>query len=310
MSERGTDSSLPTGQQFEIEFGDQGAIVTEVGATLRSYRVGGREFLDTFGPEAMSDHSRGQVLSPWPNRIEGGQYEFEGEEYQVPINEVDKNAALHGLVCWSNWNCLEHDYDRLLMGLVSHAQKGYPHVLSLEIEYALSEAGLGVRTTATNIGGTSLPFGTSNHPYFTVGTAKVDTCRLRVPAGTYFQTDENLIPTGQMGVEGTEYDFREGKEVGDLQLDTCFTDVAPDADGLTRVVFTHPEGDPEITLWMDSENGFIQVFTGDTLPEEDKRRSVAIEAMTCAPNAFNTGVGLRVLQPGESLATAWGVGIS
>ena len=310
MSERGTDSSLPTGEQYEIWFGDQSAVVTEVGATFRSYKVGEREFLDTFGPEAMSDHSRGQVLLPWPNRIEGGKYEFEGEEYQVPINEVDKNAALHGLVCWSNWNFLEHDEDRLVMGLVSHAQKGYPHVLSLKVEYALSDAGLDVRTTATNVGETSLPFGASNHPYFTVGTAKVDTCRLRVPAGTYFETDENLIPTGQKSVEGTEYDFREGKEIGDLVLDTCFTDVMPDADGLTRVSFIHPDGEPEITLRMDSENGFIQVFTGDTLPDEDKRRSVAIEPMTCAPNAFNTGVGLRVLQPGETFTTTWGVSVS
>ena len=306
----GRDSSLPTGRQFEIRAGDQSAVVTEVGATLRSYRVEGREFLDTFGPEAMSDHSRGQALLPWPNRIEGGRYEFEGEEYQLPINEVDKNAALHGLVCWSNWNCLEHEEERVSMGLVLHAQKGYPHVLSLEIEYALSGVGLRVRTTATNIGGTRLPFGTSNHPYFTVGTPKVDASRLRVPAGTYFQTDENLIPTGQFGVEGTEYDFREGREVGDLVLDTCFTEVAPDSDGLTRVVLTHPDGNPEITLWMDSENDFIQVFTGDTLPDEDKRRGIAIEPMTCAPNAFNTGVGLRVLQPGETFTTAWGIAVT
>ncbi len=306
----GRDSSLPTGRQFEIKSGDQSAVVTEVGATLRSYRVGEREFLDTFRPEAMSDHSRGQTLLPWPNRIEGGRYEFEGEEYQLPINEVDKDAALHGLVCWSNWNCLEQDEDRVVMGLVLHPRKGYPHVLSLEIEYALSGAGLGVRTTVTNIGETSLPFGASHHPYFTVGTPKVDTCKLRVPAGTYFQTDEHLIPTGQAGVEGTEYDFREGKEIGDIQLDTCFTDVTPDPDGLTRVVFTHPDGDPEITLWMDSENGFIQVFTGDTLPDESHRRGIAIEPMTCAPNAFNTGVGLRVLQSGETFTTTWGIGVS
>lgn len=310
MSERGTDSSLPTGRQFEIRSGDQGAVVTEVGATLRSYRVGGREFLDTFGPEAMSDHSRGQTLLPWPNRIEGGRYEFEGEEYQLPINEVDKDAALHGLVCWSNWNCLEHDEDRVVMGLVLHSQEGYPHVLSLGIEYALSGSGLAVRTTATNIGETSLPFGVGNHPYFTVGTPTVDACKLRVPAGTYFQTDENLIPTGQAGVEGTEYDFREEREIGGTRLDTCFTDVTPDSDGLTRVAFTYPDGDPELTIWMDSENGFIQVFTGDTLPAESRRRGIAIEAMTCAPNAFNTGVGLRVLQPGESLSTTWGVAVT
>ena len=305
------EAFLPTGRQFELSYGDQHAVVTEVGATLRSYQVAGQEFLDTFGIEEMSDASRGQALLPWPNRIDGGKYEFEGEEYQLPLSEPGNNNAIHGLVRWSNWQCLEYNESRVLMGLVLHPQDGYPFVLSLTAEYALYDTGLGVRTTATNAGKESLPFGAGYHPYLTVGTPLINTATLRLPASTYLETNDRLIPTGRASVEGTDFDFREGREIGDTQLDTCFTDVIPDADGLTRVVMTHPEGSPQVIVSMDASHSFIQAYTGDTLPDEsDQRRGIAIEPMTCAPDAFNSGDGLRTLTSGESFVSAWGMGVA
>lgn len=302
---------LPTGRQFELLYGDQRAVIMEVGATLRSYQVAGQELLDTFGIEEMSDASRGQALLPWPNRIDGGKYEFGGQEYQLPLTEPGNNNAIHGLVRWSNWECLEYDGSRVLMGLVLYPQDGYPFVLSLATEYALYDTGLGVRTTATNVGDENLPYGAGYHPYLNVGTPLINTAMLRLPARTYLETNDRLIPTGRAGVEGTDFDFRGGREIGETQLDTCFTDVIPDADGLTRVVMTHPEGSPQVTVSMDASHGFIQAYTGDTLPDEaDQRRGLAIEPMTCAPDAFNNGAGLRTLAPGESFVSAWGMGVT
>jgi aldose 1-epimerase len=48
------------------------------------------------------------------------------------------------------------------------------------------------------------------------------------------------------------------------------------------------------------------VFTGDTLADV-KRRSIAVEPMTCPPNAFRTGEGVIVLEPGESTTGRWGI---
>ncbi|MGH3147118.1 MAG: aldose 1-epimerase family protein [Rubrobacter sp.] len=302
-----TGAALPTGRQYEIFYGDQSAAITEVGATLRSFAVAGQELLDTFGIDEMSDASRGQVLLPFPNRVDDGLYEFEGEEQQLPLTEPTADNAIHGLTRWMPWIPLSWTASRVEMVQRVYPQDGYPFVLALQISYELSSLGLMVATTATNVGGDPLPFGAGHHPYLTVGTPTIDAASLRLPASTYIETNDRLIPTGKASVEGTDFDFREGREIGRVQLDTCFTDVIPDADGYTRVVMTHPDGRPEITVWMDSSHQFIQAYTGDTLPEEDQRRGIAIEPMTCAPNAFNSGDGLRVLASGESFTSVWGM---
>lgn len=302
-----TGAYLPTGGQFQIVHGDQGAIVTEVGATLRSYTVSGFETLDTFAVDESSDASRGQVLLPFPNRVDGGLYEFEGEEQQLPLTEPAANNAIHGLTRWLDWTPLRWTASSVTLCQRLYPQDGYPFLLALQIEYSLSDLGLTVATTATNVGNEALPFGAGHHPYLTVGTRTIDAATLRLPARTTLETNDRLIPTGRASVDGTDMDFREGREIGSVQLDTCYTDVIPDADGFTRVHLIHPDGSPVIVVGMDPSHGFIQAYTGDTLPEQDRRRGIAIEPMTCAPDAFNSGDGLRVLPPGESFTSVWGM---
>jgi aldose 1-epimerase len=91
-------------------------------------------------------------------------------------------------------------------------------------------------------------------------------------------------------------------------MDTAFAALVPDGDGLIRVHFQAPTGDPSLTLWMEPTYRFVMVYTPDALPEAARRRrSLAVEPMTCAPNAFRSGDGLIVLQPGESTSAAWGI---
>lgn len=303
----GNGAYLPTGGQFEIVHGDQRAVATEVGATLRSFAVAGFEVLDTFAVDERSGACRGQVLLPFPNRIDGGAYRFDGQGLQLPLNEPETNNAVHGLTRWLTWAPVHQTASSVTLCQRLYPQDGYPFGLALQIEYSLSDPGLTVATTATNIGDTRLPFGAGHHPYITTGTPTIDPAILEIPARTTLETNERLIPTGRSPVGGTALDFRRGREIGTTQLDTCFTDVIPDGDGFTRVRLTHAEGSPRITVSMDPSHGFIQVYSGDTLPEDDQRRGIAIEPMTCAPDAFNSGEGLRVLAPGERFTSVWGM---
>ena len=91
-------------QQFEIASGDQRVVVVEVGAGLRSYTVDGRDVLDGYGRGEMCPSGRGQILAPWPNRLEDGAYDFDGRHLQLPINEIDAHNAIHGLVRWEAWS--------------------------------------------------------------------------------------------------------------------------------------------------------------------------------------------------------------
>ncbi|MDQ6949528.1 MAG: aldose epimerase, partial [Actinomycetota bacterium] len=216
--------------------------------------------------------------------------------------------AIHGLTRWSNWTLQGFEPERVQLALTLHPQDGYPFSLALEVEYRLGMKGLIVRTTGTNVGDGPLPYGTGHHPYLTVGTA-IDGARLKLPALMRLEANERLIPTGRaLPVRGTDYDFLELRTIGSLQMDTAFASVVPDVDGRIRSVLQSGDGQRELTLWMEPPYSYLMVFTGDAIPDaRRRRRSIAIEPMTCAPNAYRTGDGLRVLQPGESLTTTWGI---
>jgi len=291
-------AATPSGEQFELSSGDQHAVVTEVGAGLRTYSAGGRELLDGYPAEALASSGRGQLLLPWPNRIRDGLYRLDGREHRLPLNEPERGNAIHGLVRWSSWAVAERTADRVVLDHVLHPQPGYPFTLELRVEYSLDADGLTVRTTATNAGGESCPYGAGAHPYLALES--VDEARLRLPARTVYDSDERGIPVSSSPVDG-ELDFRTPRPVGGVQLDHCFTDLERDEDGRARVELDRT------TLWVDESYPYLMVFTGDALPEEERRRSIAVEPMTCAPNAFASGDGLVVLDPGETHAAAWGI---
>jgi aldose 1-epimerase len=300
----------PSGAQFELRHGAQRAVVAAVGATLRAYEVAGQAVVDGFPETAMASGGRGQVLLPWPNRIAAGRYVFEGETYQLPLSEVDKGNAIHGLCRWLAWTPREHTAARLVLETVLYPQPGYPFLLGLEVAYALADAGLAVTTAAHNLGARPLPFGAGQHPYFRVGTMRVDTALLQVPAASTLTTDARAVPTGRAAVAGTPFDFRAARPIGALALDTCFADLATDADGQTRVQLAHPDGTPRLTLTLGPAYRYVQVFTGDTLADPaSRRRGVAIEPMTCPANAFNSGEGLAVLAPGATFTATWAVSV-
>jgi aldose 1-epimerase len=295
----------PSGDQIEIALGDQQATVVEVGGGLRTYSAAGRALLDGYEIDEMSSSGRGQVLIPWPNRLQDGSYEFDGARHQLPIDDVEEQDAIHGLVRWAAWTAGEREPHRVVMEHRLHPRPGYPFSLALAIEYRLSEEGLGVTTTATNVGRVSCPFGSGAHPYLTLGSETVDEVVLRVPGGTVLRSDERGIPVGSAAVEGTDVDFRRPRAIGATKLDNAFTDLERDDDGLARVQLRDPRGG-ELTLWVDDSYPYLMVFTGDPLPDVD-RRALAVEPMTCPPNAFRSGTDLVRLEPGQSFTGRWGI---
>jgi aldose 1-epimerase len=298
-----TAPAAPSGEQIEISFEDQKAVVTEVGAGLRTYSAGGRDLLDGYSPDQLAESGRGQLLIPWPNRIRDGIYELDGRRHQLALNEPERRNAIHGLTRWSSWRIVERSAERVVLEHVLRPQPGYPFSLALGVEYSLSPNGLAVRTEATNVGAEACPYGAGAHPYLAVGAGGVDEAVLRVPARAVLEADERGIPVGSGPVEGSELDFRKPRPIGRARLDHCFADLDRDEDGWARVELDGT------TLWADESYPYLMIFTGDGLPDAD-RRSVAVEPMTCAPNAFSSGDGLILLEPGDSHAAAWGIAIT
>jgi aldose 1-epimerase len=174
------------------------------------------------------------------------------------------------------------------------------------VQYALGDDGLTVTTTATNLGEEACPYGMGQHPYLSPGAGTIDDCTLQLPAGTRILVDEERsLPIGSEGVEGTSYDFRDARALGELSLDTPFTDLLRDPSGLATSRLTAPDGTC-VELWVDERYGFLEVFTGDGLAPSRRRRGLAVEPMTCAPNAFQSGEGLLRIEPGASVSGRWG----
>ena len=293
-------------EEIELAAGDERAALDEVGGGIRSYRARGRDLLDGYPAGQPSPSGRGQVLIPWPNRLEDGSYEFDGQRHQLELNEPEKGNAIHGLVRWEPWAIAEREPHRVVMEYVLSPQPGYPFTLRLSIEYALAGDGLTVRTTATNVGEAPCPYGAGSHPYLTVGTETVDSVILHVPAGTVIGADERGLPLAAEPVEGTDYDFRRPRPIGSIRLDHAFTDLVRGADGLARVALGGLDRVSGLELWVDEAFSYLQVFSGDPLPDVN-RRSLAVEPMTCPANAFRTGKSLIRLEPGTSFTGAWGI---
>ena len=276
--------------------------MVEVGGGLRTYTVAGVDVLDGYGEGEMASGGRGQHLLPWPNRIRDGRYSFGGADLQLALTEPARHNASHGLVRWANWVATLQQPDRVVMELVLHPQPGYPFTLGLSVEYRLGASGLSIATTACNLGDHPAPYGAGSHPYLTLGTDRVDETVLHVPAGTRLESDDRGIPVGAVPVDGTLYDFRRPRPVGDLVVDSAYTDLTGD-----EVVLTAPSRGRAVSLWWDASYRWVMIFTGDTLDPARRRRGLAVEPMTCPPNAFVSGEGLRVLEPEERWTTTWGI---
>jgi aldose 1-epimerase len=292
----------PSGEQFVVEGGGYRAVVTECGAGLRELGYDGRPLVEGYPEDTPASGGRGQLLLPWPNRIRDGRYRFSDRDHQLPLSEVGRGHASHGLVRWAAWRPAEVSGDAVTLEHRLMAQPGYPWTLDLSVRYAVSGDGLAVTVSATNRSTSAAPFAAGAHPYLLVGPGPVDGWRLTVPARTALAIDDRKIPTGRVDVSGG-LDFRRGRRIGDTVLDTAYTDLERDGDGRATVELRGP--DRGVELWMDASHPWVQVYTADDLTPP--RSALAVEPMTAPPDAFNSGEDLLVLEPGETRTLSWGI---
>ncbi len=295
----------PTGEQFEIVSGAARAVVTEVGAGLRAFTVDGRPYVETFDETGRPPLGAGNVLVPWPNRTAAGCWSWNGRPQQLALSEPAAGNAIHGLLrhtCYrpDERTPEERTPDTITLHAVVVPQPGWPVPLATSVRYAVGPEGLLVTHTVRNVGADAVPFGVGAHPYLRVGDSATDDCVLTLAATTSLPLRGGL-PTGPPRPDA-ELDFRGGRALRGVQLDHAFGDCEP-TDGRVWHRLTGPEGGVE--LWADPDFGWVQVFTPDDLV--GRGRAVAVEPMTCPPDALNSGIGLLTVGPGETWTGSWGL---
>ena len=216
---------LPTGRQHVLELGDQRAVVAAVGASLREYTVGGRDVVLPYPEDAMAPAFSGTVLAPWPNRLRDGEFRFEGVTYDVPLNEHDRQTALHGLVAHTTFSTVDESADSVALELVIVPTHGYPWPVRIRVTYSLTSDGLRVQTDVTNLGTSTAPFGLGFHPWLSPGDGPVDEATLQVDAARHVTVDTRLLPTGTEALAG-RYDLRAVTPLRGIALDDAW--VQPD----------------------------------------------------------------------------------
>jgi aldose 1-epimerase len=299
-----------TGEQHVLTLsGGRGAVtatVTELAASLRRLSVGGVELVQDYAANALPSQGSGIVLVPWPNRVRAGRWELDGRRQQLDLTEPARGNATHGLLRNTGYRVTDRSESAITLSAPVFPQHGYPFSLDTSVRFELVDDGIDVTHGIANAGDAAAPVGIGVHPYLRVGSTPMRELTVTVRARTYFELDDAQIPVAAHPVAGTGFDLRDGKPLGEVTLDTPFTDLALVA-GRVRHRLTAPDGSA-VELEADPDFAFAQVFTSEIYETDEGRvDAVAIEPMTCAPDALNNGRGLKWLQPGEQWVTGWGL---
>ena len=289
--------------------------IASVGASLRSLTFEGRDLVVPFDADELRPAYRGTTLAPWPNRVVDGIHRFDGVEHQLPLTEPNRGHALHGLLSWVDWNVLDASDEAVTLTATVTAQAGYPWWLVVSTTFRLGVDGLTQTVRATNLSDTPAPWGTGPHPYLVAGPAALDEWTLSLPADTVLEvTPDRLAPVALASVEvdADRFDYRAPRVLGSVEIDHAYTGLIRDADDRATVVVTDPSGSAVAMSWA-SECPWVQIHTAD-LPTgpgtPGHRAGLAVEPMTCAPDAFNDdaydfATGVVSLDPGASHEAGW-----
>ncbi|MEP2023998.1 MAG: hypothetical protein ABJH98_01570 [Reichenbachiella sp.] len=250
--------------------------------------------------EVVNDHStafKGSKLSPFPNRILNGVYNFNGKSYQLPINEVGANNNLHALLHNQPFEILEEkESENEAILILGHeyngTDQGYPFVYALKLTYQFGTEEVSIKTEIENTSNTSIPMGDGWHPYFRFD--HLDHVQMKMGKANRLSSNFGNQLNGTHG-------FEQSRAIGSESLDDCFEVKGGERFSLQ---LRDEAQDLALEIWQENESQkykYLQIYTPPT------RKSIAIEPVTCLPNAFNTGEGLIILKPNEKVSMSFGI---
>ncbi|MBV6760397.1 aldose 1-epimerase family protein [Rhodococcus opacus] len=308
MSAATTTTRPRSGTQYTISGFGYTAQIASIGASLREIQYDGRDLIVSFPADTVRPNYRGATIAPWPNRVVDGTYRFNDLDHQLAITEPTRGHALHGLACWLDYHCHRQSDTSVTLQTLIEPQAGYPWRLHLQVTFTCTPRGVHTSVTAANLGADPAPFGAAPHPYLVAGPSPMDDWTLHLPADQIMTvTPDRLIPTGIGPVETTEngrYDFRAPRPLGATTIDHAFTGLHRDTTGRTAVILTDPTGLGVRMTW-GQDCRWVQIHTADLPAPAPTRLGLAVEPMTCPPDAFNTQRDLVILRPGAVTTTEW-----
>lgn len=263
-------------------------IYPNLGASLQQFSINKIEMIQGIEPKEddlpyFRRYYPSSFLFPFPGRIAGGKYEFDGQEYQLETNEGGRDNAIHGFLAEAPFKLIQQNlnHDNAVLNFQHSYQgneKGFPFPADIHIIYEISNDSLSITLRILNTGETSFPFGLGWHPYFLSQDLAKST--LNFESNQQLTVDEDQIPIGS---EPSKF----VSVIGDQSLDDTY--LLSDS----KVHFITQQYQMKMDSYSTKEN-FLQLY----IPPN--RKSIAIEPMTCTPNVFNNKNGLLELASKET----------
>ena len=303
-----------TGEQYVLTHpspaGEYSATITQVGAALRLFSLAGIDLVEPYAADAPAPYCAGQVMSPWVNRLDHGQWVYKGEVLQNPINIVDQDNANHGLLLDFAYRLVSHEANSVTLEAVIEPTAGYPFEVQTRVTYALGDEGLEVTHYAKNLSEVAAPYAVGAHPYFKFSAVDSADLILSSDAATLTVVNPRQIPVAESATLGSNMDLRGGVRVGDRIIDEDFTGLPLDSDGLAHTYLRTVDG-RGLDVWQDAAFKHVVIFTPDYFPTITGQVTsvAAIEPSTAAPNALNSGRDLVWLEPSAEFVARWGVSV-
>jgi len=243
--------------------------------------------------EKVAPFFKSAKLSPYPCRVKNAKYTF-GESSYVLTKYSSHGHAIHGLIYNAVFTVTESFADESwsyvkLRYVYDNDLEGFPFRYNCEVCYTLSAGNaLSISTTVTNLDKKLMPIADGWHPYFSLNDP-IDKYQVEFQSKEMLEFDDNVIPTGKF----IPYEeFGSLRNFGTTSFDNCFT--LNFAECQPMCVIRNPERKVQIEFHPSPSYPYLQIYT----PEH--RKSIAIENVSAAPDAFNNGIGLKVLEPVES----------
>lgn len=285
------------------------AEIASTGATLRELHHDGRPLVAGFSSDAVRPAMRGAILVPWPNRTEDGSYTFEERAYQLTVDEPETQTAIHGLVAWQAFTVTSSAPARAVLEATLAARPGYPWQLRVTVTFRLDESGLHQTVAVENQSEFTAPVGIGAHPYLVAGSpvdGAVDEWTLKLGANrVLLASDDRMLPGDLVEVaDEPALDFRKGKSLSGLVLNHCYTDLVRTEAGVSEATLRGPDGRGAAIRW-DGRCEWVQLYTADHVVDGVSRGSLAVEPMTCPPNALRSGTDILVVPAGGVVTAGW-----
>ena len=255
------------------------------------------------------------LLFPFPGRIGGAAFTFEGREYRLEPGDAHGNA-IHGFVYNRPWRVVEQSAARVVGECQASVDDPsimdrWPADFRIRVSYEVRGCELLSEIRYENAGDRPLPCGFGTHAYFRLPLAEGADARdtlVTVPVGKFWEL-EQMIPTGRLRQVTVEQSLATGLRLDDHQFDTVFTGLRADGDGLIRTRLTDPASGRALTQTFDA------AFTQCVVYTPKHRQAVCAEPYTCVPDAIRLAsegheTGLQLLEPGENFETSISLAVS